>query len=57
MSDERAIGVVWLLGALILVGSALVVRRRERGWLPAAIVWLIIFAVLFLIAHAIDGGR
>ncbi|MDB5736352.1 MAG: hypothetical protein JWO65_20 [Sphingomonas bacterium] len=56
MSLDRAGGIVWILGAMILVGSALIVRRRPTGGLiRAALIWIAIFVALFAVAHWMDG--
>src|SRR5688572_9773135 len=49
MSDDAA-SLIWALGALVLVGSALAARRVPfaRAW-KMALLWLAIFAALFLI--------
>ncbi len=57
MTFDRAGDMIWLTGAMILVGSALVVRWRRgpRGSLWAmALIWIGIFAALFGIAHWLD---
>jgi drug/metabolite transporter (DMT)-like permease len=59
MSLDRAGDFIWIAGALLLVGSALLARRH----LPhgpksrTALLWLGIFALLFGIAHVIDTRR
>lgn len=58
MTLDRAGDVIWIAGAMTLVGSALVVRwRRGAGgaMITMAILWVGIFAVLFGIAHWLDG--
>lgn len=57
MSDGGAISLIWILGCMVLVGSALLARRRwggQRLW-PMALAWIAIFALLFLVAHWIDA--
>jgi hypothetical protein len=59
MNLDRAADFIWLGGAIVLVASALVARRRlPRGkLLSMALIWLVIFVVLFGIAHWMDVGR
>jgi hypothetical protein len=46
-----------IAGALVLVGSALIVRQR---WMPRgrvlvmALVWVALFALAFAVAHLLD---
>jgi hypothetical protein len=56
MTLDRAGAFIWLVGAMVLVGSALVVRRRvPRGrMLVMAVIWIAIFALLFGIARRLD---
>jgi len=60
MNLDRAGDVIWIVGAMMLVGSALVVRRRGNGrnaMVTMAVLWAAIFAALFGIAHWLDGRR
>lgn len=57
MSFDRAGDVLGIVGALVLVGSALIVRQRQmpRGrFATMALLWIAIFAAAFLIAHGLD---
>jgi crotonobetainyl-CoA:carnitine CoA-transferase CaiB-like acyl-CoA transferase len=56
MTFDRAGEVIWLLGGMVLVGSALIARRHmPRGrMLMMALVWVVIFAILFAVAHRMD---
>jgi hypothetical protein len=56
MTLDRAGAFIWLIGAMVLVGSALMVRRRvPRGrMLAMALIWIAIFALLFGIARRLD---
>jgi len=58
MNLDRAGDLIWITGALILVGSGLIVRIRQRpGGQMARMagLWLAIFIALFAIAHWLDG--
>lgn len=58
MNLDRAGDVIWIVGAMTLVGSALVVRWRggARNMMATmALLWAAIFAVLFGVAHWLDG--
>jgi LPXTG-motif cell wall-anchored protein len=57
VTGDRAAGLIAILGAMILVGSALIARRRWPAgrMLPMALTWIAIFAALFAIAHWLDG--
>jgi len=60
MNLDRAGDVIWITGAMILVGSALIVRWRRgasNAMLTTALIWAAIFAVLFGIAHWLDGRQ
>ena len=51
MSQQAAIGMISLIGALILVGRALSVRRRADQPLGRyALIWVIVFGVAFVFA-------
>jgi hypothetical protein len=55
---DRAGSVIGLVGAMILVGSAMIVRTRavpNRMRWQMALLWAAIFAGLFTVAHWIDG--
>jgi hypothetical protein len=57
MSLDRAGDLIWIAGALVLVGSALVVRQRQmpRGrFLAMALVWVAVFVAAFAVAHMLD---
>jgi drug/metabolite transporter (DMT)-like permease len=57
MSPDRAGDVLGIAGALVLVGSALIVRRRQmpRGrFAVMALVWIAIFVAAFAVAHMLD---
>jgi aspartyl protease family protein len=50
MNGDDALGVVYLLGCLILVGSALAVRRMPVGeMMRMALAWAALFAIAALI--------
>ncbi len=58
MNVDRVGDVIWIVGAMTLVGSALIVRwRRGAGnaMVTMALLWAAIFAVLFGVAHWLDG--
>lgn len=57
MTSDRAAGLIAILGAMILVGSALIARRRwpTGRMLPMMLAWIAIFAALFAVAHWLDG--
>ena len=58
MNLDRAGDVIWITGAMILVGSALIVRRRHGAtnrMVTMALIWAAIFAALFGFAHWLDG--
>jgi len=57
MTLDRADDFIWIAGAMILVGSALIARRHlpHGPRLPMAIAWVAIFIILFGIAHWIDA--
>jgi hypothetical protein len=60
MSLDRAGDLIWIVGALILVGSALIVRQRQmpRGrFAVMALVWIAIFIAAFAVAHMLDRPR
>jgi aspartyl protease family protein len=58
MSEDQALGMVYGLMVLVLVGSALVVRRLNLGQtIRMAITWAIIFAGAVLIASALGLSR
>lgn len=59
MMQDRAVAVIWLVGALVLVGRALIVRRNSRyaPGLRMALIWVAIFALLFGLAHWVDLRR
>lgn len=50
MNEDRALDLVWAVGALILVGSALAARRVPfaRAW-RMALAWIAIFGLMFLL--------
>jgi len=50
MNEDRALDLVWAIGALIIVGSALAARRVPfaKAW-KMALAWVAIFAALFLL--------
>jgi aspartyl protease family protein len=50
MNGDRALDLVWALGCLVLVGSALAARRVPvaRAW-KMALAWLAIFGAIFLL--------
>jgi hypothetical protein len=57
MNLDRAGDMIWMLGAMLLVGSGLLLRFRHAP-LPMgvmAVAWVTIFALLFLIAKMIDS--
>jgi aspartyl protease family protein len=51
MSGDTAVSLIWAIGALVLVGSALIARRLpwDRTWKMAAI-WIAIFTIALMIA-------
>ena len=51
MNGDTAVNLLWAIGALVLVGSALVARRLPwaKTWRMAAI-WIAIFADALIIA-------
>jgi energy-converting hydrogenase Eha subunit C len=56
MNLDRAGGFIWILGAMMLVASALIVRRRPTArMIRAALIWIAIFVILFAAAHWMDG--
>lgn len=59
MTIDRAGDVIWIAGAMTLVGSALVVRWHRgatRNRVAAmALIWAGIFVILFAIAHWLDA--
>jgi hypothetical protein len=60
MNLDRAGDVIWITGAMMLVGSALIVRWRRgasNAVLTMALIWAGIFAALFGIAHWLDGRQ
>lgn len=58
MNEDRAIDLVWAVGALILVGSALMARRIPfaQAW-RMALIWVVIFALAFLLFAFRDDFR
>jgi uncharacterized membrane protein YeiB len=59
MTLDRAGDFIWIAGAMVLVGSALIARRHlPHGpkW-RTALLWVAIFLILFGIAHMIDVRR
>lgn len=50
MNEDRALDLVWVIGAIILVGSALAARRVPfaRAW-RMGLAWILIFGALFLL--------
>lgn len=51
MSRLDSVHLIWLIGALILVGSGLAARRLPRGtWLRLAMLWIGIFATAWAVA-------
>jgi hypothetical protein len=60
MTFDRAGDVIWIAGALALVGSALIVRQRQmpRGrFVAMALVWVAVFMAAFAVAHMLDLRR
>jgi len=59
MTLDRAANFLGICGAMILVASALIVRRRgpHRPTLVMLLIWAAIFAILFIVAHQIDVAR
>ena len=51
MNGDSAVDLVWAIGALVIVGSALAARRLPlaQAW-KLGLVWIIIFGAAFLIA-------
>ena len=51
MNGDNAVNLVWTIGALVIVGSALAARRLPlaKAW-TLALAWIAIFAVALLIA-------
>ena len=55
MSHDRLAGMIWLLGGLILVGSALIARRLPaRRMLGLALMWVGIFAAFWGVAWLVQ---
>ncbi len=53
MSEDQALALTGMLGALTLVGASLIARRLPmRTFGRLALIWVTIFAGLFLIAGA-----
>jgi aspartyl protease family protein len=52
MNGDSAVDLVWAIGALVLVGSALVARRLPLGkaW-KMALIWIAIFGAALLITY------
>lgn len=59
MTLDRAADFLGICGAMILAGSALIVRMRRRHGptLVMLLMWGAIFAILFIVAHQIDVAR
>lgn len=60
MTLDRAGDALWFAGAFVLLGSALVARHRrqpQHRMVPMVLTWIAIFALLFAIAHWIDGRK
>jgi aspartyl protease family protein len=54
MDGDQTVGVLWGLGAVVLVGSALLARRLPAGTvLRMAAAWAAIFAGVILVALAV----
>jgi len=51
MNGDSAVDLVWAIGALVIVGSALAARRLPlaKAW-KLAFVWIAIFGAAFLVA-------
>lgn len=51
MTRLDSVHLIWLIGALILVGSGLAARRIPRAkWLKLAVLWISIFGAAWAIA-------
>ena len=47
MTGDQTVGVIWAVGALVFVGSALIVRRIAPGdAMKMALAWVAIFALV-----------
>ncbi len=52
MNGDMAAQLVWSMGALALVVSALVVRRLPmQDWVKMALAWAAIFGLIFLVVR------
>ena len=52
MNGEMTAQVVWSMGALALVVSALVARRLPmKDWVKMALAWIAIFGLIFLVVR------
>ena len=52
MNGEMAAQLVWGMGALALVASALVVRQLPmKDWVKMALAWAAIFGLIFLVVR------
>jgi aspartyl protease family protein len=51
MNGDGAVDLIWAIGALVIVGSALAARRLPlaKAW-KLTLVWIAIFGAAFLIA-------
>lgn len=54
MNGDQTLSLVFFAMALVIVGSALMIRWRDRGrMLRMLVTWIVIFAAAYLISKAL----